>query len=513
MKLKDIALSAAYVGQRVVKAICVGAQEVWSAVKYIVFKDKVVEQICVANFSSDGVGVLPEDAAKVTDIGTIFKGNTEITSFEELAEFENVKTLKESAFDGCSNLESIDLSNIEYLGKFAFRNSGLKVLDVPNLKEFQGSYDQGYGQFQGSALVEVRNLGQVECVNGSSKGGTFQGCVNLTKVVLPMSCKRIGPAGTYNTYAFASCSSLKEINLGHVEYIESNSFSGCTSLNIDLHNKYLTEAKGFNSSAIKSVVLRSAKKAFANFQYTPNLEYASLPNVESIDTQMFQKSSIKKVLNLGKITNLPSGNGYASFVINCSELIYVILPYTLQEIGPYSFGGNGKLRDLVFHSVIPPAMDANPFYYANPTNFYVPDESIEDYKTASNWTTRADKIKPISEFVTFQDVTSALENDVVYATDLAINAIFSDAQIIETGAKSMIYDVEGYDTLKVTGNGGTTSRLYCFIDKDNEVITTADESLSASPIYITIPTDAKKMVICCAASSTNVKVEIGKHVE
>ena len=82
MKIKDIALSAAYVGQRVVKAICVGAQEIWSAVKYIVFADPVVEQICVANFSSDGIGVLTEDAAKVTDIGTIFNGNTEITSFD-----------------------------------------------------------------------------------------------------------------------------------------------------------------------------------------------------------------------------------------------------------------------------------------------------------------------------------------------------------------------------------------------------------------------------------------------
>ena len=39
MKIKDISLSAAYVGQRVVKAICVGAQEIWSAEKY----DQIVE--------------------------------------------------------------------------------------------------------------------------------------------------------------------------------------------------------------------------------------------------------------------------------------------------------------------------------------------------------------------------------------------------------------------------------------------------------------------------------------
>ena len=87
MKIKDIALSAAAIGERVVKAIAIGAVEVWSAIKYIVFKDPVVEQICVSNFSSDGVGVTEEDAAKVTSIDTIFRENTEIVSFDELQYF------------------------------------------------------------------------------------------------------------------------------------------------------------------------------------------------------------------------------------------------------------------------------------------------------------------------------------------------------------------------------------------------------------------------------------------
>lgn len=31
--------------------------------------------------------------------------------------------------------------------------------------------------------------------------------------------------------------------------------------------------------------------------------------------------------------------------------------------------------------------------------FYVPDESVEAYKAAENWSKYADKIKPLSEYV------------------------------------------------------------------------------------------------------------------
>jgi len=51
----------------------------------ICFADANVKAICVANWDTNGDGELSEDeAAAVTDLGTVFQGKTSITSFDEL---------------------------------------------------------------------------------------------------------------------------------------------------------------------------------------------------------------------------------------------------------------------------------------------------------------------------------------------------------------------------------------------------------------------------------------------
>ena len=103
---------------------------------YIQFEDKAVEAICVANWSSDGIGLTMEDAAAVTSIGTTFSGNTEITSFDELRYFTGLTFLSTTtstntgAFAGCSSLESIVLpTSVTIIGDFSFSKcSALKAV-------------------------------------------------------------------------------------------------------------------------------------------------------------------------------------------------------------------------------------------------------------------------------------------------------------------------------------------------------------------------------------------------
>ena len=117
----------------VLSAQCV---EVVQPSKYIQFEDKAVEAICVANWSSDGIGLTEEDAAAVTTIGTTFSGNTEITSFDELRYFTGLTFLSTTtstntgAFAGCSSLESIVLpTSVTIIGDFSFSKcSALKAV-------------------------------------------------------------------------------------------------------------------------------------------------------------------------------------------------------------------------------------------------------------------------------------------------------------------------------------------------------------------------------------------------
>lgn len=77
--------------------------------KYIHFEDKEVERICIENWDKDGDGKLSkEEAAQVKHFGNIFKNNTKIESFDELANF-NGSFLQGGMFDGCTKLKYISV--------------------------------------------------------------------------------------------------------------------------------------------------------------------------------------------------------------------------------------------------------------------------------------------------------------------------------------------------------------------------------------------------------------------
>ena len=100
-----------------------------SDTEIITFADANVKAICVENWDTDGDGELSMDeAATVTSIGTLFKNNSQITSFDELQYFTGLTVIEESAFEDCNNLMSISIpSNVTSIGDRAF-------FDCSNLK-------------------------------------------------------------------------------------------------------------------------------------------------------------------------------------------------------------------------------------------------------------------------------------------------------------------------------------------------------------------------------------------
>ena len=93
-----------------------------SDTEIITFADANVKAICVENWDTDGDGELSMDeAAAVTSLGTVFKSNDQITSFDELQYFTGLTTIEESAFEDCNNLSSISIpSNVTSIGDRAF---------------------------------------------------------------------------------------------------------------------------------------------------------------------------------------------------------------------------------------------------------------------------------------------------------------------------------------------------------------------------------------------------------
>lgn len=108
-----------------------------------------------------------------------------------------------------------------------------------------------------------------------------------------------------------------------------------------------------------------------------------------------------------------------SLCYGCSKLSEVVFPNTITRISQTAFQSTGltsvtipssvtridaqafaqcyKLVEVIMEPTTPPTLGVNVFLGSALTSIYVPDASVEAYKAATNWSTYASKIKPISQ--------------------------------------------------------------------------------------------------------------------
>jgi hypothetical protein len=115
-----------------------------------------------------------------------------------------------------------------------------------------------------------------------------------------------------------------------------------------------------------------------------------LPNLESAGRDCFSQTLIEKITSLGKITDV----AYNAFR-NCKNLSFIRIPATVTSMQMTAFADNYMNRVLIMEPVTPPSINGT-FY--STYDIYVPDDSVEEYKAASNWSSAASKIHPMSEY-------------------------------------------------------------------------------------------------------------------
>lgn len=98
---------------------------------WVRFADDEVRKVLGKNVKGDeNANLTLDELAKVTDIGTWFKGNKKMTSFNELGE-TGVTSLGNNCFDGCNNLSHIDLRAIDRIGGAALAYTNIRILAAP----------------------------------------------------------------------------------------------------------------------------------------------------------------------------------------------------------------------------------------------------------------------------------------------------------------------------------------------------------------------------------------------
>lgn len=268
---------------------------------YIRFADEeVVNALISAGVMQEGEGLTTTQAEQVS--GSL--DTSRITSFDELIYFKYWNKHGIPSFNNRTLLESIDLTNLERVNSYQFRNcNNLKwfhgknndpyVLNLVNFKSFQST--SAYNMFTGCVnLKHVLSFGDSITYFPNN---TFGDCTALEDVVMPITCVTLGAEN------FIRCSALTTVNISHVTTINANVFNGCSSLEY---------CDGPNSTQGE----------------------LNLPNLTgTLDDGAFKGcTKLTSIASLGSITSIGS-----SAFENCTNLATINFPSTITSVGANAF--------------------------------------------------------------------------------------------------------------------------------------------------------------------------------
>lgn len=333
---------------------------------YVSFQDKNVENVLAAQIG-DGTGVTEAQMLARTAYIGFFRSNNLIVSFNELYKFQNVTQTSTESWDfrGCTELQEIDLRNFTYIGKNVFRSDS-KLRTVGN----------------------TTNLLKVD-------DDAFGGCSSLQTINLS-SCTEIGIG------AFDSCSSLSNLDLSNIRKFGAGCFKNCTSLGINQDLEITTTQTDIGSNAFQGTKYRSVVVHGSSLN-----KIGGYPGAGVYGTFSYMSSCVKQDFSDTVITKAEGLSG------GMTSLTTIIYPSTITTVNMMNYresGAGNNITTVVILATTVPTIESYSDYwsfYGLPNlNFYVPDASLNDYKTATTWSEFASRIHGLSE----------LSSDVTWAT-------------------------------------------------------------------------------------------------
>lgn len=313
----------------------------------IQFEDLNVKAICCKKWDTNNDGELSYDeAAAVTDLGTTFKGNTNIIAFNELKYFTGLTTIANSAFEGCTNLWKVQMPNtLEIIGTSAFAKC--------------------------TSLMGVIFPNSVTTIESSA----FSGCSSIKDLEFPTNLTIIGAS------AFAECTKLTNLVIPEgVTSIEGYAFNECTSLERTIIPSTIT--------ALGSYI----------FRHCTGIVYVKCNLPDSSDYKPFYQSKFTRIVFEDSVTSIGQHSGSGIFSYDDKNPI-IEIGKNVKTIGDYAFSTYHSTYDIsggavYIRATTPPEIGSCAFkkeykdgygltqytIYSSPFKIYVPTQSLSIYQ-------------------------------------------------------------------------------------------------------------------------------------
>lgn len=158
--------------------------------------------------------------------------------------------------------------------------------------------------------------------------------------------------------------------ISNYDFMEFQYFVGLTLTNSKVSGTtYRAMAPNFSCKSIK---------------FPPHVQ--AVTNLANVGNRIYTK---KIVFNEGLLCIGSGCREYSNIVVD--------IPSTIEKLAPY-MGYFATNMVVIIRAVTPPTQIDSYKIQFKPTAIYVPDESVEAYKTHSYWSYYASKFKPLSEY-------------------------------------------------------------------------------------------------------------------
>ena len=154
-------------------------------------------------------------------------------------------------------------------------------------------------------------------------------------------------------------------------------------------NNKLLYTESVNSAEIQNTVTSIGNDAF---YYCESLTSVTIPNsVTSIGNDAFYYCrSLTSVTIPNSVTSIGS---YAFY--DCRSLTSITIPNSVTFINYNAFYYCTSLTSVTIQSTTPPTLGSSVFSSTNSCPIYIPAERVDAYKSATNWSSYADRIQAI----------------------------------------------------------------------------------------------------------------------
>lgn len=242
----------------------------------------------------------------------------------------------------------------------------------------------------------------------------LQNCSAITSITIPTSVRTIEHS------AFAGCTDLTSVNIASLSDWFAITFGyqqyGSTGPSNPLYasNNSTLYAGGnpvTGTLSIPNTVTEIKQLAFIGYDRITGISFPSsvtrigyhafdgctgLTSVDVPDTvTSISESAFKSCTSLTKVKLGNGVTGLNGYTFNaCTSLTTLELGSSIRYLG-YGETQSAQLSTLICHATTPPTIMNNSFSFGSNYSIYVPAESVDAYKAATNWSTYADRIQAI----------------------------------------------------------------------------------------------------------------------